>query len=202
MTSKTKIFKDKKAQVDAPFEVLVAVILMGFVILAGTYALKNLSQNICIGEKRQDLSEFKNALRDVVLGSDLTFKNIYIKSKSCFNREHEITKIVTYSDPHRCSAYCQTSSQICTLIEYVYDDGKTSVHPITPICTDLPSAVNFEDDPANCNININTEELMPTGGKNNEYYVIEPGYYRMYKVSAGTSSTETKICVVRKKSGS
>jgi hypothetical protein len=193
-----KIYKDKKAQVDAPFEVLVAVILMGFVILAGSYALKNLSQNICIGDKRQDLSDFKNALRDVVLGSDLTFKNFHLSSKYCFNRQYEYTRLVTYTDQHMCSAYCQSLSNTCTLIQYYYDDGKRSIYPITPICTDLPSAINFvTEDEYNANEICGVEEnerLLrphPNGG-----YEITPGNYRMFRATMGDGST--KVCVVVK----
>lgn len=196
MSSKTKIFKDKKAQVDAPFEVLVAVILMGFVILAGSYALKNLSQNICIGDKRQDLSEFRSALRDVVLGSDLTFKNFHLRSRHCFNRQYEYTRLVTYTDQHMCSAYCQSLTSTCTLIQYYYDDGKRSMYPITPICADLPSAIDFVTEADNnakklCDVQENERLLQqsPSGG-----YEITPGYYRMFRAAMGDGST--KVCVV------
>jgi type II secretory pathway pseudopilin PulG len=188
------IVKDKKAQVDAPFEVLVAVILMGFVILAGSYALRNLSQNICIGDKRNDISEFRNALREVVLGSDLTFKNFHLRSKHCFNREHEYMRLVTYTDQYRCSAYCQSLATTCTLIEYYYDDGKSKTFPIPPICADLPSAINFvttgeENDP--CGTLENNERLLQQSRDGS--YPITPGYYRMFRQEMGEG---TKICVI------
>jgi uncharacterized protein (UPF0333 family) len=200
MTSKIKnILKDKKAQVDAPFEVLVAVILMGFVILAGSYALKNLSQNICIGDKRQDISNFKNALRDVVLGSDLTFKNFYFRSRACFNEQHEVIRIVTYTDPHRCAAYCQTLSNTCTLIEYFYDDGRTSIHPITPICTDLPTTVEFANDYDGENICGTLDSGETLLQEVNGMYILKPGYYRLFRQTMSDNQT-TKICAIVKTS--
>ena len=79
----------KNGQVSAPFELLVAVIVMGFVILAGTYALQNLSENTCLGDKRKEMGDLVTSLRDVVLGSDLTFRNITFQSKACFNSKAE-----------------------------------------------------------------------------------------------------------------
>jgi len=143
------LIKTNKAQASAPFEVLVAVILMGFVIVAGTWALTNLSQSTCIGNKRQKLSELKEGIKEVVLGSDLTIRNISFDVSPCFNQKYEKITLKTYNNPTRCNAFCG-GGQTCTILEYVYDDGKTRKQPIPPICVELPTAIQYEEQIGNC----------------------------------------------------
>jgi hypothetical protein len=200
---KKKIYLKKKAQVSAPFEVLIAIILMGFVIIAGSAALKNLSENTCIGNKVQDLSEFKSALRDVVLGSDLTFKTISFESKACFNQRFETVKLVSYNEKTICSAYCQGSVNSCLLLEYVYNDGTSIKRPIDPLCMDLPTAIEFENNLGDC---VDTSEendwiiISPNQGGTTNLYTdpdnISSGVYRVFKKDIGSS---TKVCLLKKK---
>ncbi len=193
----------KKAQVGAPFEVLIAVILMGFVLLAGSFALKNLSENTCIGNKTQDLSELKSALREVILGSDLTIKTISFDSKSCYNQMYETVKLRTYTVRSKCSAYCQGTMDSCTLLEYTYDDGHNGIkRPIPPLCMDLPTSVDFESDPLNCGINLKTPEwkiITPNSGATTNSYTdpdnISSGVYKIFKKDIGGS---THVCLLKK----
>jgi hypothetical protein len=194
----------KKAQVGAPFEVLIAVILMGFVLLAGSFALKNLSENTCIGNKTQDLSELKSALREVILGSDLTIKTISFDSKSCYNQMYETVKLRTYTVRSKCSAYCQGTMDSCTLLEYTYDDGHNGIkRPIPPLCMDLPTGVDFESDIEGC---ISTPSAPPEwkiitpnyGATTNSYTDpdnISSGVYKIFKKDIGGS---TKVCLLKK----
>ena len=192
----------KKAQVGAPFEVLIAVILMGFVLLAGSFALKNLSENTCIGNKTQDLSELKSALREVILGSDLTIKTISFESKSCYNQMYETVKLRTYTVRSKCSAYCQGTMDNCTLLEYTYDDGQNIKRPIQPLCMDLPTSVDFESNPQNCGISPQNPEwkiITPNYGATTNSYTdpdnISSGVYKIFKKDIGGS---TKVCLLKK----
>ena len=197
-----KICLKKKAQVGAPFEVLIAVILMGFVILAGSFALKNLSENTCIGNKTQDLSELKSALREVILGSDLTIKTISFESKSCYNQMYETVKLRTYTVRSKCSAYCQGTMDSCTLLEYNYDDGQGIKRPIQPLCMDLPTGVDFEEDIDNCITTASPPEwkiITPNSGTTTNSYTdpdnISSGVYKIFKKDIGES---THVCLLKK----
>lgn len=191
-----KKYSYNKGQVSAPFEVLVAVILMGFVILAGSFALTNLSQNVCIGDKRADLSNFKEALRDVVLGSDLVIRNFNFQTKACFNERFESIQLNTYSDPSRCAAYCGGGTT-CMLLEYIYDDTDKSIRmqPIDPICMDLTTSIEFGNN-LEC---LEPEEealweaIDPSGTS------IRSGIYKAFKLSNTTDTGVQKICLIRKK---
>jgi len=113
--------KKDKAQVSAPFELLVAIIVMLFVIIAGNYALKNLSENTCLGNKRQDFSNLISSLREVVLGSDLAYRTIDFKTKSCYNENYETTKLIPSQDKQVCERYCGSGTS-CILLQYSYVD--------------------------------------------------------------------------------
>jgi len=187
----------RKGQVSAPFEVLVAVIVMGFVILAGTYALKNLSENTCLGDKRKEMGDLVSALRDVVLGSDLTFRNITFQTKACFDAKAESIQLNAYNEQSKCTAYCG-SGVSCVLLEYIYNDDakKERKYPIPPICTGLPPTINFSKDKEDCGI---TEEdpWVLVDPINDE--IIEPGRYRLFRAETTSGSTTSNFCLLKNK---
>lgn len=194
------IFKvNKKGQASAPFEVLVAVILMGFVILAGTWALTNLSENTCIGDKRQKLSELKEAIKDVVLGSDLTVKNISFDTRPCFNQKFENITLKTYASPTRCMAFCG-GGNTCTLLEYIYDDGKTRNMPLQPICIELPTSIEYETNIINCIPDDPEEQEKWTALDPESSGNIASGKYRLFMVGSSTEyGASRKLCFLKKK---
>jgi len=186
----------RKGQVSAPFEVLVAVIVMGFVILAGTYALKNLSENTCLGDKKKEMGQLTSSLRDVVLGSDLTFRNISFQTKACFDSKFERIELNQYSDQARCSAYCGGGVQ-CILLEYVYEDQvkQQRKYPIQPICTGIASNIKFTKVADDCGISDEDSTWILVDALNEP---IEPGNYRLFR-SSGTTESSINFCLLRRK---
>ncbi len=196
------LIRNNKAQASAPFELLVAVVIMGFVILAGTYALQSLSENTCIGQKRQDMSNLVSSLADVVLGPDLVFKNINFSTKACYNQKYETIKLTTYTDPIRCASICGGGST-CTLLEYRYSKPDRQGHlitkmPIEPICTNLPSSVVFASNLDDCGLD------DPNNSNYGKYVIkdptenIPPGKYLVFRVSAETPyDVQKKICFLK-----
>lgn len=189
--------KTQKAQVSAPFEVLVAVILMGFVILAGTWALNNLSENTCIGDKRQELSELKEAITEVVLNSDLTTKNISFDIRPCFNQKYEYITIKSYENPTRCSAYCGGGNS-CTLLEYRYDDTKVRRMPIDPICLNLPTAITCQTEIEKCYPDDETEQSEWQALDLTQLTNITSGKYRLFMIGSKEYGTQ-ELCFLKKK---
>lgn len=195
------LYKNNKGQASAPFEVLVAIILMGFVILAGTWALSNLSENTCLGNKRQKMGELKEGIKEVVLGyTELTYKLINFQVTPCFNQKYEYITLKTYADTTRCNAYCGGGST-CTLLEYVYDDGKTRRLPIPPVCVELPTSYEVadlyecfsEEDPEKDNWDaLNSMDLASN---------IPSGKYRLYLtgVSSGSVGETSQLCFLKRK---
>ncbi len=190
------MFKNKKqkAQVSAPFELLVAIIVMVFVIIAGTYALQNLSENTCLGNKRQDFSNLISALRDVVLGSDLAYRNIEFTTKACYNESYERTYLKQETDRAVCERFCGSGSS-CILLYYEYiDEARYEYkYPIQPVCTYLPTNIVFEDSKINCGIDDDSrEEVLNIIDPNAK---IPSGSYKIYKSSS--SGQIHNICFVK-----
>jgi hypothetical protein len=189
----------RRGQVSAPFEVLVAVIVMGFVILAGTYALKNLSENTCLGDKRKDMGDLVSSLRDVVLGSDLTFRNITFQTKACFNSKAESVKLRVYNEQSKCIAYCGNGTS-CMLLEYIYNDEKKGTrYPINPICTGLPTTINFLVDQTECGLYSEEELAKWTPVDPLSDSKIEPGKYRLYRADVGADNKTSNFCLLKSK---
>ncbi len=201
MNNNNNIFliKSSKAQASAPFEVLVAVILMGFVIMAGTWALINLNQSVCVGNKRQSMSELKTIIEDVVMGSDLAIKNVSFDIQPCFNKNFEQINLITYNNQTKCNAYCG-SGESCTLMEYTYKDDKTSRQPIPPMCLNLPTSVDYATSLVDCG---NEDEYDP-----DEWTIINlnsspsesitSGKYRIFMKSSTGDEVVRKMCFLKK----
>lgn len=193
-------FLNKKAQASAPFEVLVAVILMGFVILAGTWALNNLSESTCLGNKRQEIGTLKESIKDVVLNSELVTRNFTFNVKPCFNQKYETIAINYYSSSTRCNAFCGGGTS-CTLLEYVYKDTKKNITkvPIEPVCLELPTNLEYESNIDYCVPSDEKEDwfiLTDTDLSNN----IPAGKYRLTMASGSHDyGSSRKICFLRKK---
>ena len=61
-------FLGEKGQEAAPFELLIAVILMGFVIVVGIYATQQLEKQKCFQESNKKMEELKEAMEIVSKG--------------------------------------------------------------------------------------------------------------------------------------
>jgi len=181
-----------KAQMSAPFELLVAIIVMIFVIAAGSYALANLNENTCIGNKRQDFSNLISSLRDVVLGSDLAYRTIDFSTKACYDNKYEKTYLkIVNNDRDVCERYCGSGNS-CILLQYSYiDESKGQFkHPISPICTYLPTNLIFGSE-LECSTNQNEITIDPLDIDS----TINPGTYKIWKLS--DSGPQSKICMVK-----
>jgi len=184
--------KKNKAQVSAPFEILIAIIIMGFVIVAGNGALMSLSKNSCLGNKRQDFSNFVSVLRDVTFGSDLTYKTLTFQTPACFDSKGEHVTLKTYIDSQRCATYCGSGNN-CLLLEYKYTDKDNRTYiPIPPICTHLPSTLTFETETSLCTDNTDHwVAINPLAGD------IPNGKYKLFKENY--SGSYTRICLLKQK---
>jgi len=196
MSKNIFLLKDKKGQASAPFEVLVAVILMGFVIMAGTWALINLNQNVCIGNTRQKMSELKEAIEDVVLGSDLTVKNINFNIQPCFNKKYEQINVITYSNETKCTAYCQ-GGKTCTLLEYSFDDNNTKRQPIEPICLNVPTSIESATNQSECGIYSNDQWAVVSLSVSPSP-AIRSGRYQLFMKSGINDNVSRVLCFLRR----
>jgi hypothetical protein len=107
-----------RGQESAPFELLIAVIVMGFVIFIGMRAMSDLMVQKCYGETDSKLEEMKTKLEIAV--TQKSPQTLNFRLSSCFNEAEEIIKIKDFSEPQLCASYCGSAKSICTLLQYSY----------------------------------------------------------------------------------
>jgi len=105
-----------KGQEGAPFELLIAVFIMGFVIFAGLNAMNMLNDQKCRGTIDAKLEEFKSTLETTVHQKSPT--NINFRLSDCFSENEEHVEISDNADPSTCADYCGSPMNLCTLLEY------------------------------------------------------------------------------------
>ncbi|MDD5148424.1 MAG: hypothetical protein PHH08_03080 [Candidatus ainarchaeum sp.] len=138
---------NQKGQEEAPFELLIAVIVMGFVLFIGLRAMTELQDQRCAQQAESKLEELKTKIEIVI--NQKSPQTIDFRS-DCYNPKDEIIK-VTYSERASvCAEYCTSSRSICQLLEYsnqakgVYFKKCLNINPLSvysqPECPDLGAA--------------------------------------------------------------
>lgn len=110
----------EKGQESAPFELLVAVIIMGFVIFIGTSVMQQVNCEKCKGETNAKLDRMAIALQNADESGSIQ-PNVSFFLSGCFNQDEEKVWIEDESGA-LCAAYCGAEKQLCTLLKY-YGNG-------------------------------------------------------------------------------
>ncbi|MCX6798774.1 MAG: hypothetical protein NTW59_01605 [Candidatus Diapherotrites archaeon] len=114
-----KLALGRGGQESAPFELLIAVIVMGFVIFVGMRAMSQLNCQKCVGETEAKLEELKTKIEIVV--TQKSPQTISFYTSGCFSSEDEMLIIKDETEPQVCAAYCGSAKNICTVLKYVYN---------------------------------------------------------------------------------
>jgi len=184
-----------KGQESAPFELLVAVIIMGFVIFIGTSVMQQVNCEKCKGETNSKLDRMATALQNADESGRIQ-PNVSFFLSGCFNQDEEKIWIEDEDKQMVCAAYCGAEKQLCTLLKYYGNGcGGFSIIKCLQISpeADFPSIsggrcedregmqlVNFED----------RDEPIATGGN-------KQGNYLLWN-KTGQGDTYSTICAYRK----
>ncbi len=103
-------------QESAPFELLVAVVVMTFVLLIGVRAMDELSKVKCKGEIEAELEELKTAIQTVATARGKQTFGLSIPP--CFESEETTLAIRARDDPRVCAQYCGGGQTLCTLLVF------------------------------------------------------------------------------------
>lgn len=136
------MFLNRRGQESAPFELLVAVIIMGFVIFVGLQAMDQLNRQKCYNETNARLEEMKTKIEKVV--TERSSQQINFNLSQCFNPRDETIRVVNHSESHVCAQYCGAAKNLCTLLQYYYSgSGGFSIRKCLNISpdADFPSTV-------------------------------------------------------------
>ena len=133
---------NKRGQESAPFELLVAVIIMGFVIFVGMNAMEMMRVEQCHGKIDQKLEEFKTRLQITV--NSKSPQSINFTLPTCFSSKTEEITIDTMDDAKACASYCQSVKQSCNLL--FYSNAEFSIRK----CLDISPSTFFPMDGSKC----------------------------------------------------
>jgi len=137
----------QKGQEAMPFELLVAVIIMGFVIFIGFFALQNVQFQQCINLNDSTLNKMRLAIETVAAEGTPQWINFTL-DRRCFNEEDEEIKLMDFDEPAFCAEYCGGASRkLCTLLQYYYK-GEESIS--SRKCLQVSSDIYFPDTIGDC----------------------------------------------------
>lgn len=179
----------RRGQEAAPFELLVAVIIMGFVIFVGLQAMDQLNKEKCYNEINAKLEEMKTKLETVV--TERSPQQITFNLSSCFNPRDERIKIKDYSEPALCAEWCGATRNLCTLMEYYYSgEAGFSMRKCLNISPDTVFPYSATGTGTGCQVRAD-EELVDFRDE------IAQGHYLLVNKTSVTSTYPT-ICAYRK----
>ncbi|MEW6295791.1 MAG: hypothetical protein AB1467_05900 [Candidatus Diapherotrites archaeon] len=173
-------------QEEAPFELLVAVILMTFVILIGLYAMTEASNRKCLQEKNKDLDNLAAKIQEVANNETIAAAPLSFIASQCGKNEE--IKIISSIEAIQCRV-CPGSLKSCLLLNYRSDAGY-----IENKCLNISQATYFDSGDKGCPAKIGDYDLVDLNPENE----IERG---LYKLEFNQKSTENfpVICAYYKK---
>ena len=154
-----------KGQEEAPFQLLVAVILMTFVIIIGLRAMDEAQKNRCFNETEKAMNDFKLALEKTA-----TYKqpsNVIFNPPSCSKDEKFIIKKI--DEPRICSSACLNSSTACIILRY----STTEIANVPDKCLNVSYSTQFRT--VNDTTGSNTEQCISLEDKGYRGTDIESG---------------------------
>ncbi len=178
-----------KAQESAIFELLVAVVIMGFVIVIGLNAMDTITKEQCKTKTEASLDALKTKIEAVV--NSRSPQSFTFRTSGCVSSKNEVIKLIDMDNPELCASYCETNKPVCSLLVYTDQSPKQRIPTIIK-CVNINPATNF---------------VSATGGRcpEKEGYVlinfnqkIEQGYYVLENMTK-IEETFPTICAYLKK---
>ncbi len=181
-----------KGQESAPFELLIAMVLMGFVIIIGFNALDKLNFEICKGNMNQDMEQIRTAIETVVKNKSKT--NVAYSLPGCFKEDESKLRILDSEEEAYCSAYCGGGVQSCKVISFynpLFSETK---------CLRVSQATTFPNE-APCNPGVfGSAGEYEIANWQDQDFGIPQGQYTL-KAEFNLFSKTPQVCVYQRKAG-
>ncbi|MBU2099869.1 hypothetical protein KKG83_03985 [Candidatus Micrarchaeota archaeon] len=132
---------NSKGQEEAPFQLLVAVILMTFVIIVGLNAMKQAEQERCFNNTDSAMDKFVFALEQTT--NNKSPSSIVFNPPGCSKNEKFLIK--KFDDPRLCSNVCLGSTSSCVILRY----STSEVSKIPDKCINVDYGTEFRYHPKN-----------------------------------------------------
>lgn len=203
-----------KGQEEGPFELLVAVILMTFVIFIGLQAMVALRVQTCQGKAEKAMQELQTAIESAVNRN--SFTQVLFDYEKCFRTSKPPgtqifpPEVLLYkkSDPKQCRAICGGTETSCSFLRLANERFIIDKCLNIPYNTDFDTPPKVSDDPTEPGACANIEGFTPinltgkgdySGGNIQPSDSIDTGYYSF--VPASTTQTFPVVCVYIKETG-
>ncbi|MBU0635622.1 hypothetical protein KKE06_01200 [Candidatus Micrarchaeota archaeon] len=174
-----------RGQSSAPFEVLIAVIIMGFVLLMGIQAIEFLSKQQCKAQIKSEASDLKAAVQNAIRGDSVVL-NFF--PPQCFDEEREM-QLRRVASRASCRSICEKEMDECLFFTYRAEDfGYDLCLDNAPIYTDFLDSSNCQDLGSDY---VLIDFLNPSNSGGNP--VLERGVYTLQN-KTGSAETVPKIC--------
>ena len=189
-----------KGQEEGPFELLVAVVLMTFVIVVGIQAMDALRFQTCEGKSEKALEDLRSAIESSVNRN--AFTQVNFSYEKCYrpnkdNSGNPVPEVLLFkkADLRQCRAICGAEEETCSFLELSNERLLIQKCLNIPYNTDFDTQARYE---SSCpEINGFTPVSFSSLGSINQG--IQTGYYNF--VPASTSETFPVICVYLKQTG-
>jgi hypothetical protein len=174
----------QKAQVSAPFELFVAIIIMGFVVVIGSQMLIAANQQVCMNSVDKEMTTFKLYLEDTA--NRKSSSKFDFQPESCFDKSKAVIKIEKVANSKQCAAACGKPTETCFIFLFNAPD---IANGFRQKCLNLSAYTSFF-----------VEEQTCPAGDLDGYEVLKPsdglkvGSYVLRNVSKA-AETYPKICV-------
>ncbi|HLC36689.1 MAG TPA: hypothetical protein VJK05_03740 [archaeon] len=181
---------NSRGQEEAPFELLIAVILMTFVIFVGLQALDELNRQQCTGQINSKMEQVKSVLETITRGKGQ--QNLALTVPDC--GKNPSLRLTEETSSYTCSTYCGGNQSICVLLRY----QAGGVAPITK-CVGISPLTEFasQDTPSSC-IDRSEEEKLVLQDWDNPNASIQAGNYVLVSAFSVSADPNPLICAYRK----
>ena len=180
---------NQKGQESAPFELLIAIVVMTFVIVVGFQAIDTLNEETCRGVLNQNMEEIKRGIETVVQTKSKV--SLSYELPNCFREDEAKMLIVDRKERVYCSAICGGSLAQCTILRFASPTFSETK------CLRISAATDFPDE-TTCD----ADALEPAGDFGVEEWKSEegiaPGVYTLIRQS-NLFSRSPQICVYKRK---
>mgnify|MGYP001578348536 CR=1 FL=1 len=130
---------NQKGQESAPFQLLIGIVLVTFVIITGVVLLTESAEQQCNQHVVSTVENLRIEFEDLVKNS--ASKNIQIRAPDCFDQTAKVD-ILLERDRKTCSFFCVGSNETCTLLSFSGEKYSEIVCLKIPIQTQFLKAAN------------------------------------------------------------
>jgi hypothetical protein len=188
-----KLIRNEKGQMSAPFELMVAIIIMAFVVIIGAQMLANTNEQMCLLSIESELKEFKlNIEKTAQERASIKFD---FRPEDCFNERKTTIQIVQFNDdPATCASRCGDPRDSCFVLFFSSLD---LANGYKQKCLNIAEYTFFLGADAQCSIGEDLKGFVAMNPIGDAADNLLPGTYILRDV-APAGEAYSKICVFRR----